>query len=200
MNLQPSVSLLLIIATVALSLIGLFGWQPLLERNLFRPYHFLRRKQYATAVTSGFMHADVWHLLFNMLTFYFFAPSVERRIGSAEFFILYFAGLLISHVGTWYKHRDNPDYASVGASGAISAVLFASILYYPDQSLFILPFPVPIPAPLFAIGYLAYTWYSSRNPTGRINHDAHLGGALTGLAYVAITEPRAYVYFFRNLF
>jgi membrane associated rhomboid family serine protease len=200
MNLQLTVSHLIFIATIALSLLGLFGWQPLLERNVFRPYYFLRRKQYATAVTSGFMHADLWHLVFNMVTFYFFAFDLERRIGGAKFFVLYFAGLLISHLGTWYKQRNNPDYASVGASGAISAVLFASILYNSGQSLMIFPIPVAIPAPLFAIGYLAYTWYAARSERGRINHDAHLGGALTGLAFVAVTEPRAYVYFFRNLF
>src|SRR5262245_5763888 len=148
MNLQPSVALLIFIATIALSLIGLFGWQPLIERNVFRPYYFLRSKQYATAVTSGFIHADLFHLFFNMFTFYFFAFSLERRIGGAKFFILYFVGLLVSHLGTWYKHRGNPDYSSLGASGAISAVLFAYILYFPNQSLMIFPIPLPIPAPL----------------------------------------------------
>jgi membrane associated rhomboid family serine protease len=200
MNVQLSVALLIFIATIALSLFGLFGSQQFIERNLFRPYWFLRKQQYLTAISSGFLHADVWHLVFNMLTFYFFAFGLERRIGGPKFFILYFAGLLVSHLGTWYKQRDNPDYASLGASGAISAVLFASILYNPSQSLLILPIPIPIPAPLFAIGYLAYTWYSARNSRARINHDAHLGGALTGLAYIALMDPRQYVDFFRNLF
>jgi membrane associated rhomboid family serine protease len=199
-NLQPTVALLILIVTIGLSLIALFGWQPLLERNVFRPYYFLPRKQYVTAVSSGLMHADVWHLFFNMFTFYFFAFPLERRIGERMFFTLYILGLLMSHLGTWYKHRDNPDYASVGASGAISAVLFAYILYYPNQTLMILPIPIPIPAPLFAVAYLAYTWYSSRHPQGRINHDAHLGGALTGLAFVALTEPRMYGYFLRSIF
>jgi membrane associated rhomboid family serine protease len=140
------------------------------------------------------------HLIFNMMTFYFFAFPLERYIGTMRFFILYFAGLLISHAGTFYKHRNNADYASLGASGAISAVLFAAIIYFPNQSLFILPIPFPIPGPLFAIGYLAYTWWASKHPHGRINHDAHLGGALTGLAFVAFTEPAAYVYLFDSLF
>jgi membrane associated rhomboid family serine protease len=101
-------------------------------------------------------------------------------------------GLVLSDIETYRKHRNHPEYASLGASGAISAVLFASIVYDPNSRLLIFPLPIPIPAWLFAIGYLAYTYYSARNPHGRINHDAHLGGALTGLAFVAVTDPTAY--------
>jgi membrane associated rhomboid family serine protease len=191
---------LIFAVTLATSLIGLFSSPQLIERCLFRPYWLLRRKEYHTVVTSGFVHADLMHLIFNMMTFYFFAFPLERYIGTMRFFILYFAGLLISHAGTFYKHRNNADYASLGASGAISAVLFAAIIYFPNQSLFILPIPFPIPGPVFAIGYLAYTWWASKHPHGRINHDAHLGGALTGLAFVAFTEPAAYVYLFDSLF
>jgi membrane associated rhomboid family serine protease len=113
-------------------------------------------------------------------------------MGTLPFIVLYLAGLLISHAGTYYKQRRNPEYACLGASGAISAVLFAAIVYFPEQSLIILPIPIPIPAPLFAVLYLAYTYYASKNAHGRINHDAHLGGAITGLLFVAVTEPRAY--------
>ena len=141
---------------------------------------------------SGFVHADLMHLIFNMMTFYFFAFPLERYMGTMPFIVLYFAGLLISHAGTYYNQRRNPEYACLGASGAISAVLFAAIVYFPEQSLIILPIPIPIPAPLFAVLYLAYTYYASKNPQGRINHDAHLGGAITGLLFVAVTEPRAY--------
>lgn len=189
---QLSAALVIFIVTIVLSLVGLFQSPKLIERNLFRPYWLTRRKQYATIVTSGFVHADLMHLIFNMMTFFFFAFPLERYIGGARFLFLYFAGLLISHAGTWRKHRNNPEYASLGASGAISAVLFAAIVFFPEQSLFIIPIPVPIPAPLFAIGYLAYTWYASKHPHGRINHDAHLGGALTGLAFAAWLDPGAY--------
>jgi membrane associated rhomboid family serine protease len=187
-----SVAAIILVVTLAASLAGLFGSPAIIERSLFRPYWFLRRRQYETVVTSGFVHAELGHLVFNLITFYFFAFQMERQIGSARFAALYLFGLVASDVGTYFKHRNDPGYASLGASGAISAVLFASIVYFPWQKLFILPFPVPIPAPLFAIGYVAYSWYSARHARGRINHDAHLGGALAGLVFVLLTDPGAY--------
>lgn len=192
MGSQVSAALVLFVATIAISLIGLFGAPKLIDRSLFRPYWFLRRKEYDTVIMSGFVHADLMHLIFNMMTFYFFAFPLERYMGTMPFIVLYLAGLLISHAGTYYKQRRNPDYACLGASGAISAVLFAAIVYFPEQRLLILPIPYPIPAPLFAVLYLVYTYYASKNPHGRINHDAHLGGAITGLLFVAVTEPSAY--------
>lgn len=180
------------VVTIVASLVGLYGSPRFLERCLFRPYWFLRRRQYETLVTSGIVHADLPHLIFNALTYWFFAFQVERQIGPARYAALYLFGLVVSDLGTWVKHRNDPGYASLGASGAISAVLFASIVYFPWQKLFIIPIPVPIPAPLFAIGYVAYSWYSARQARGRINHDAHLGGALAGLAFVLLTDPSAY--------
>ncbi len=145
-------------------------------------------------ITSGFVHADVGHLLFNLITFYSFSFTLERAIGTASFVVLYFCGLLVSGIGTCLKHRDEPGYASLGASGAILAVLFASIVYFPRQRLIILPLPVPIPAPLFAIAYLAFSYYSAGRSSAaqaqdRINHDAHILGALTGLVFVLLTNP-----------
>jgi membrane associated rhomboid family serine protease len=177
------------------SLVGLFVAPQIISRCLFRPYWLVKRAEYSTLVSSGFVHADVGHLVFNAITFYSFAFSLERYIGTLMFLLLYFAGLLLGNVGTYFKHRSDPNYSCLGASGAILAVMFASIVYFPSQRLFIIPIPVPIPAPLFALGYLAYSYYSARQSRGRINHDAHLGGALTGLAFVALTDPDAY----RNL-
>jgi membrane associated rhomboid family serine protease len=109
---------------------------------------------------------------------------------------LYFFGLIVSHTCTWYKQRNNPGYASLGASGAISAVLFAYIVYFPTTTLMIIPIPVPIPAFLFAIGYVAYSYWASLQNKGRINHDAHLCGAVSGLIFVAITDPGAFTRLF----
>jgi membrane associated rhomboid family serine protease len=171
----------------------------LLERALLRPYLIARGSDYWRLLTSGFVHADVAHLLFNLVTFYSFAFPLERAIGTARFISLYFCGLLASSIGTCIKHRDEPNYASLGASGAILAVLFASIIYFPRSRLLILPLPIPIPAPLFAVVYLAWSFYSSRNSKGRINHDAHIAGALTGIAFVALTDPQSFVALFRYL-
>lgn len=193
-------STVIFIVTIVASLIGIYRSPGLLERSLFRPYWLIRRRQYATVVTSAFMHADFMHLLFNMMTFWFFAFPLERFLGAFWFVVLYAAGLLVSHLGTWFNQRNNPAYACLGASGAIAAVLFASIIYFPNQSLIILPIPIPIPAPLFAVGYLAYTWYASRQQQGRINHDAHLGGAVAGLLFVALLTPQAYSMLLRSLF
>jgi membrane associated rhomboid family serine protease len=178
--------------TVAVSLLGLYKMPRLIDVCLFRPYQLVRRSQYATIFTSGFVHADLQHLLFNLVTFYFFAFSLERTLGSVPFVALYAFGLVLSHLCTYIKQRNNPNYASLGASGAISAVLFAYIVYYPTATLFILPFPVPIPAALFAVGYVAWSWYSARKARGRINHDAHLCGALAGLAFVFVYDPNAF--------
>lgn len=181
--------------TIAISLLGLFKMPAIVEKFLFRPYYFLRKRQYDTVVMSGFIHADVGHLLFNMFTFYFFAFPMERTVGTLPFLVLYFAGLVVSHACTFVKHRNHPNYASLGASGAISAVLFAYIVYFPTTTLIIFPLPIPIPAALFAVGYVAYSWWASEHSRGRINHDAHLCGALSGIAFVAASDPGA----FRNL-
>jgi membrane associated rhomboid family serine protease len=194
------VAAVIFVVTIAASLFGLYRSPGFIQRCLFRPYWFLRRRQYETVVTSGFVHADFGHLLFNMLTFYFFAFPLERQIGPARFALLYLLGLVVSDLGTYLKHRNNPDCASLGASGAITAVLFAAIVYFPGMKLFIIPIPVPIPAPLFAVGYLAYTWWSARHARGRINHDAHLGGALFGVAFVVVTDPSAWSAMMRTLF
>jgi membrane associated rhomboid family serine protease len=192
---MPLGTLVILALTCLGSLLGLFVAPQLIGHALFRPYWLVRRAEYGRLITSGFVHADIGHLLFNAITFYSFAFLLERRIGTVKFLALYFTGLLSGNLGTYVTHRTDPNYCSLGASGAILAVLFTSIVYFPSQRLIIIPIPLPVPAPLFALGYLAYSYYSARLGRGKINHDAHIGGALSGLAFVAVTDPSAY----RNL-
>jgi membrane associated rhomboid family serine protease len=195
---SPAAALILVV-TLLVSIIGM-SRPAFVAWAMLRPYTLFRNREYEKLITSGFVHADFGHLIFNLITFYSFAIPLERRIGSLRFVSLYFIGMVLSEIGTCLKHRNDPNYASLGASGAILAVLFASIVYDPTQSLFIIPIPVPIPAPLFAVGYLIYSYWSSRQRVGNVNHDAHIGGALTGLVFVALTEPRAYRRLFEMVF
>ena len=196
---MPPSALVILVLTCLVSLTGLFVAPQLIIGAVFRPYWLVRRAEYTRLITSGFVHADVGHLLFNAITFYSFAFSLERYIGTMMFLTLYFSGLLFGNLGTYFRRRTDPKYSCLGASGAILAVMFASIVYFPGQSLITFLLPVPIPAPLFALGYLAFTVYSARQARGKINHDAHLGGALTGLAFVGITNPEAYRHLFTTI-
>lgn len=186
-----SAALIILVLTVIVSIAGLFS-RTIIEKALLRPYALAQGRDYATLLTSGFVHADVAHLLFNLITYWSFAFPLERVMGELRFEVLYFTGLLVSNIGTTVKHRNDPNYASLGASGAILAVLFAAIVYFPHQRLIFLFFPIPIPAPMFAVIYLVYSYWSSARARGRINHDAHIFGALTGLAFAAVTAPERF--------
>jgi membrane associated rhomboid family serine protease len=196
---QSSPAALSILAIIVLfSALALWVSPKILARNLLRPYWMLKERDYGTLITSGFIHADLGHLFFNSLTLFFFGPALEQYMGTNRFVALYFIALVLSSLGTVYKQRNNPDYAALGASGAILAVLFAYIVYNPTATL-LLYFAVPIPAVLFAFGYAAYSWWASKHRRDNINHDAHLDGALVGLIFVGVTDFDAWKRAFETL-
>lgn len=165
---------------------------------MLHPYSVNRGKHLYTLITSGLIHADWGHLFMNMLSYYFFAFSLETFIGHWQFGILYVASLALSDVTTILKQKDNYWYHSLGASGAVSAVVFSFILYQPLTSMMIFPLPIPIPAVLFGVLYLVYSAYASRH-SSYINHDAHFLGAITGVVITVILHPNIVPYFINQL-
>ena len=172
----------------------------LLERLLLWP-PAVRRGQYDRLLTSGFVHADFAHLLFNMFTFFSFGAFIERlftpRIGAIGYAAFYASAIVVSALPSYLRHQDDANYRSLGASGAVSAVLFAFILIKPWSMILI--FVLPVPAIVFAIAYLGYTIYMDRRNTDRINHSAHLWGAIYGVLFMIALEPRVIGLFFEQL-
>lgn len=175
--------------TIGVSLYALFRDNRLLDKYLMHPYSVVRYNQWITVVSSGFIHADIMHLMFNMLTFYFFAFHLERTIGSMNFGLIYFGSMIISHLPSLIKHKDDYNYRSLGASGAISGILFSTIMFYPDMTLGMMILPVRMPAIIFGVLYLVWCWYAAKNANDNIGHDAHLYGALAGIVLTIILIP-----------
>lgn len=186
---QSPVATIIFIITIAISVYALYFKPTLIEKGVLRPYYITRGQKLGTLISNGFLHANGMHLIFNMLTFYFFAFQLEQTIGSLNFTIIYFASLIIADIPSIIKYRDNPDYASLGASGAISGIVFSMILFYPLSGMYIFPIPFPLPAFVFAILYLAWSYYSAKHSEDIINHDAHFWGAIAGIILTIILEP-----------
>ena len=138
--------------------------------------------------SSGFLHGDFTHLLFNMLTLYFFAGVVIDALGTPKFVIIYLASLLVGSLLSFYFHKDEYHYSAIGASGAVTGILYAAILFAPNSTLQ-LYFIVDIPAWLFGIAYLLYSIYGMKNRIGNIGHDAHFGGAIAGYVLTLAFAP-----------
>ncbi|MFY0684252.1 MAG: rhomboid family intramembrane serine protease [Balneola sp.] len=173
---------------VIVSLLGLYYYPKIIEAGMMIPYRTTRNKTWYELITSGFVHASNSHLLFNMITLFFFGPILENQIGEVQFVGLYFTGLLASSVPSLIKQKDNPHYATLGASGAVEAVLFGFILLYPFESLYLMLIPIPIPAILFGFSFIGYSIYASKKE-GRINHEAHIAGAAWGVFYMLAFVP-----------
>lgn len=158
-----------------------------MNKLILTPYWVERKKEYYRFITSGFIHANYQHLLFNMLSLFFFGYIVEAWLGTGLYVLLYVSAIVISDIPTYLKHKNNSNYASLGASGAVSAVIFASIILHPVN--IILIYFVPMPAIVFGILYLAYSYYMDKKNNDHINHSAHFYGAVVGLAFIGILYP-----------
>ncbi len=186
-NIAPVASVIFVF-TIITSLYAFYD-HSLYGKFMLHPFSVSKGQNVYTLITSGLVHADWMHLFFNMFTFYAFAFTLESLMGSWQFGLLYFLGLVLSDLPTVIKHKDHFNYNSLGASGAISAVLFSYILFNPMSKIYIMFIPIGIPAVVFGILYLVYCAYASRNSRDHINHDAHFFGALTGLIFTIIFVP-----------
>ena len=195
------------IATIALIAVTcLVSWaafnnRGLLERLLLWPPAIRRGGEVWRLVSYGFVHADGQHLLFNMFTLFFFGGLMEefigRYLGPFGFVGFYLSALLVSILPTYLANTANPDYRSLGASGAVSAVLFAYILLQPWSMIIV--FVLPLPAIVFAVAYIGWSVWSQRRGKDNVNHSAHLWGAAYGVLFVLLMEPQVLAHFLAEL-
>jgi membrane associated rhomboid family serine protease len=183
----PVASVIFVI-TIIVSLFCMLLDRKLLESLMLRPYDFARKRKLYTIITSGLIHADMGHLIFNMLTFFFFAFYLEAATGHWQFALIYFVSMIVADIPSIIKNRNNDLYASLGASGAISAVVFSYILYNPLNKLYIMFIPIGIPAVLYAVLYLIYCVWASKKQYDNVNHSAHFWGAMSGLLLTIILD------------
>lgn len=161
----------------------------LMERWLFMPQRVLRDRQWYRLLTSGFVHADYMHLLFNMVSMLFIASYVEHVVGAARMVPLYVSGIAVGNLATMALRRHEPWMRAVGASGGVSAMIGALICMIPDASFMIFPVPIPIPAWIYGILFLVGSIFGMRRGTDNIGHEAHAGGMLMGIAAIAVYRP-----------
>lgn len=176
-----------------------------LSSLIMNPYYTRGHKQYYRFVTSGFIHKDHMHLLWNMLSFYFFGMAIERQFaamfgqaGGLYFIALYILAIVVSDVPTYLKHKNNPGYNSLGASGGVSAVIFAFIIFQPLSDI-CLYFALCLPGFILGALYILFSWYQGRKSNDNINHDAHLYGALFGLIFCIVVAPASIGHFFEQI-
>jgi membrane associated rhomboid family serine protease len=174
--------------TIASSLWAFYN-DNLYSNMILNPYSISRGYRVYTVITSGMIHADYMHLFFNMFSYFFFAFQLEPLLGHWQFGLLYTLSLILSVLPSIYKHRDDEWYNSLGASGAVSAVIFSYIMYNPVNTIYLMILPIPIYAFVFGILYLIYCNYASKHARDNVNHDAHMFGALSGLIITLVLHP-----------
>lgn len=199
-------SVLLIVLT---SIISFYAWShpELLERWIMTPHLVHKRNEWYRFVSSGFLHADLGHLVFNMIAFYSFAQVVQvifgayfgEVLGAGLFLLLYITGIIVSDIPSYLKHRNDFDYRSLGASGGVASVMFAAILFNPLGSIRIMFLPIDIPSFIFGILYLIYSYFQGRRMGDNINHDAHLYGALYGILFTLVAIPKSALIFWAQI-
>lgn len=202
------ITLIIVIATSLFSYLG-FQRPELMSRYDFSPYRITHRNEYYRFFSHAFLHADWIHLIINMLVFYSFGRYVEGNFnhlartgyinsGEFNFILLYVSSIIISGISTFLKRRNDPYYVAVGASGAVSAILFTSIFFSPLEKVYLYGL-LPLPGIVFGILYLAYSSYMSKKAKDNINHDAHFWGAVFGLIYPVLMEPSLFTGFLTQL-
>lgn len=193
-------TLVIIAFTCAVSLVAMRNAR-MIEALILWPPAVTRGHQYYRLLSYGFIHADFQHLLFNMVTLYFFGQVMEQfynaAMGRFGFAVFYLLGVIAAIVPTYLRNRDNANYRSLGASGAVSAVLFAFILFQPWTTIYV--FVLPVPAIVYALIYVGYSIYSSRRGGSNVNHSAHLWGAAYGVVFTLVLEPRVFAVFIDGL-
>ena len=189
-----NISLATIAIIAANVLVSLRGFN---ESGFFDRYKFsigaIRAGQRERMITSGFLHVDFSHLFLNMLTLYFFADVVINWFGAPKFLIIYLISLAAGSLLALFFHKEEPYYSAVGASGAVTGILYAAILLQPNMKLFIMFIPIPIPAYILGIAYMLYSIYGMKNRVGNIGHTAHFGGAIGGYVITLLFKPELFV-------
>jgi membrane associated rhomboid family serine protease len=182
------VHIILIATIVIVSLVGLTS-DAVKRALILNPYRVRHNGQVYRLFTAGWLHSDFAHLAFNMLTLYFFADDVLKILGPVRFLALYLTAVVLGYVPTTLRQMHKKDYNSLGASGAVAAVLFSAILLIPKLKMQFMFIPFPIPGIVFGLGYLAYIAWQSYNATDNVNHDAHFAGAIYGSMLTFVLEP-----------
>jgi membrane associated rhomboid family serine protease len=197
---------ILIILTVVVSIAALTR-PDIFDRLKFNAYQIHHRKEWYRFISYGFIHADWVHLFINMFVMYSFGRIVEELFlyyfdlkAYVYFILLYIGGIGFSTLFDFGKYKNDIYYNAVGASGAVSAIVFASIILYPAGKIFLFMIPVGIPAPLFGLLYLAYSAYMSRKGTSNIGHSAHFWGAIFGVFFTIAIKPEFFTLFWNQLF
>ena len=185
-----------ILVIIIIGITALISYKGFNDYDFFRKYEFhigrIRAGEQIRMITSGFLHLDFKHLLFNMFTLYFFAPIVVDYLGDIYFLYIYFGSMVAGSLLTFYMHKNDYSYRAIGASGAVTGIIYSSILLYPNLNIYFFLIPIPIPGYVFGIGYLLYSIYGMKAKRDNIGHTAHFGGAIGGYLITLIRHPNLF--------